>query len=108
MEMGFLTNYLRLGNTATMLKKKKGGVGGRVNDGHLGADDRLSEVGHEANKSGVPLVGDLGEGGASRRHEHLPDAILERSDRRVVHPQERLRATQKKKKQQNQQNQPKI
>lgn len=57
---------------------------------NLCADDRLPEVGHEADQGRVPLVGDLGEGRAPRGHEHLPDAVLERPDRRVVHPQERL------------------
>lgn len=53
---------------------------------NLGADDSLAEVGHEADECGVPLVGDLGEGRASRGHEDLPDAVLERPDRRVIHP----------------------
>lgn len=65
---------------------------------NLGADDRLAEVGHEPDERRVPLVGDLGEGCASRRHEHLPDAVLERPDGGVVHPKERLRKNGRKKK----------
>lgn len=61
-----------------------------MGDTNLSADDGLAEVRHQPNKRGVPLVGDLREGRASRRHQHLPDAVLERPDRRVVHPQERL------------------
>lgn len=38
----------------------------------------------------VPLVGDLGERCGAGRHEHLPDAVLKRLERLVVHAQERL------------------
>ena len=38
---------------------------------HLGVDDGLAEVGHEADEGGVPLVGDLGEGRLAGGHEHL-------------------------------------
>ena len=38
----------------------------------------------------VPLVGHLGERGGARRHEHLPDAVLKRLQRLIVHAQERL------------------
>lgn len=57
---------------------------------HLGANDSLSEVGHETDQRRVPLVGDLGERRASRRHQHLTDTVLERPDRRIVHSQEGL------------------
>ncbi len=36
----------------------------------------LPVVGHQANEGRVPLVGDLGEGGAATAHQHLPDAVL--------------------------------
>ena len=37
----------------------------------------LPVVGHQANEGRVPLVGDLGEGGATTAHQNLPDAVLE-------------------------------
>ena len=36
----------------------------------------LPVVGHQANEGCVPLVGNLGEGGATTAHQHLPDAVL--------------------------------
>ena len=57
---------------------------------YLRADDSFPEVSHEPDQGRVPLVSDLGERCASRGHEHLPDAVLEGPDRRIVHPQEGL------------------
>mmetsp|Transcript_8730 Transcript_8730/g.18587 ORF Transcript_8730/g.18587 Transcript_8730/m.18587 type:complete len:747 (-) Transcript_8730:2392-4632(-) len=51
---------------------------------------RLPVVGHEADEGGVPLVGDLGEGGGARGHEHLADAVLKALESLVVHTQEGL------------------
>jgi len=39
-----------------------GREGGRA---YLGVDDGLAVVGHETDERGVPLVGDLGEGGGA-------------------------------------------
>ena len=58
----------------------------------LGVDSGLSVVGHQPNEGCVPLVGNLGEGGASTAHQHLPDAVLERLESLIIHPQECLQA----------------
>eukprot|EP00964_Phaeocystis_antarctica_P078146 scaffold48598_cov65-Phaeocystis_antarctica.AAC.1 len=57
----------------------------------LRRDGGLAEVGHHADERRVPLVDDLGEGRAARRHEHLPHAVLELAQRDVVDAQEGLR-----------------
>ena len=56
----------------------------------LGVDDRLAEVGHETDEGRVPFVDDLGEGGRSRRHEDLADAVVELLHRFVVDAEETL------------------
>ena len=50
----------------------------------------LPVVGHQANEGCVPLVGDLGEGGATTAHQHLPDAVLKRLESLIIHSQESL------------------
>lgn len=60
------------------------------NRSNLCTDDGFAEVGHEADQRRVPLVRDLRESGATRGHQHLPDAVFERPDGSVVHPQKRL------------------
>ena len=56
----------------------------------LGVHSGLPVVGHQPNEGSVPLVGDLGEGGAATAHQHLPDAVLKLLQSLVIHPQESL------------------
>ena len=41
---------------------------------------RLAVIREERDETGVPLVRNLGERGGTRRHEDLPDAIVELLD----------------------------
>jgi len=59
----------------------------------LSVHSGLSVVGHQANEGCVPLVGDLGEGGAATAHQHLPDAVLKRLESLIIHTQESLQTT---------------
>lgn len=43
----------------------------------VGVDDGFAVVCHETNKSGVPLVDNLGERGGARTHEDLTNAVVE-------------------------------
>mmetsp|Transcript_15271 Transcript_15271/g.46146 ORF Transcript_15271/g.46146 Transcript_15271/m.46146 type:complete len:374 (-) Transcript_15271:3477-4598(-) len=56
----------------------------------LGVHRRLTVVRHQPNQSRVPLVGNLGEGGAAGGHEDLPDTVFKRLQPLVVHTQVRL------------------
>ena len=58
----------------------------------LGVNSGLPVVGHQTNEGCVPLVGNLGEGGAATAHQHLPDAVLEGLEGLIIHPQEGLQA----------------
>jgi len=46
----------------------------------LGVDDCFAEISHQADESGVPLVGDLGESSGTTSHQNLPHPILEPLD----------------------------
>ena len=58
----------------------------------LGVDSGLPVVGHQPDEGCVPLVGNLGEGGAATAHQHLPDAVLKLLEGLIIHPQEGLQA----------------
>lgn len=58
----------------------------------LGVHRGLPVVGHQPNQGCVPLVGNLGEGGAATAHQHLPDAVLKGLEGLIIHPQESLQA----------------
>lgn len=51
----------------------------------------LSEIGHESDKCGVPLIRDLGEGGGAGCHQDLANAVFELFDAIFVHSNESLR-----------------